>query len=95
MVGRAIGRPRPIVGVPRWLGLAAARAIGLFVGDVVLTREEAIALGGNLLATASPPAGTTALSTCRDRVGRRYASELARRRNRSRSYESLRDRQGP
>lgn len=96
VVGRAIGRPRPIVGVPGWLGLATARAIGLFVDDVVLTAEEVTALTQNLLTTASPPAGSTPLSAWvvghRDRVGRRYASELARRRDRQRSYEGLRER---
>ncbi len=48
----------------------------------------------NLLVTDSPPAGDTALSRWvlehRDTLGRRYPSELARRRDRRWSYEELR-----
>jgi hypothetical protein len=76
------------------LGLAFARLVGLFVGDVVVTPEEVAGLMQNLLVTASPPAGQTALSRWvrehGDTLGRRYSSELARRRDRHRSYEDLR-----
>jgi NADH dehydrogenase len=94
VIGAAIGRPRPIVSIPPWLGLAVGRLVGLIVGDVVVTREEVTGLMQNLLVTASPPAGQTALSRWalehRETLGRRYSSELARRRDRRRTYELLR-----
>ena len=47
----------------------------------------------NQLVTTSPPAGTTKLSDWAQEhaadLGRHYASELARRRNRSESYARL------
>jgi NADH dehydrogenase len=93
-IGQAIGRPRPIVGLPPWLGVAFARLVGQVVGDVVVTPEEVAGLMQGLLATSSPPAGTTALSRWvrqnRETLGRRYSSDLARRRDRHRSYEELR-----
>jgi NADH dehydrogenase len=93
VIGRAIGRRRPVVGLPPELGLALARLLGMIVGDVVVTREEIAGLMQNLLVTASPPAGRTALSQWlpghRETLGRRYSSELARRRDRRRSYEEL------
>lgn len=96
-VGRAIGRERPIVRVPPAVGLLAGRLIGIFVRDVVLTREEIQGLMENRLCTDSPPSGTTRLTEWlaqnADQLGRRYSSELARRRDRLRSYESLRTRQ--
>ena len=94
VIGKAIGRPRPIVSIPPGLGVALGRLVGLFVGDVVVTREEVAGLMRNLLVTASPPAGRTALSQWvlahRDTLGRSYSSELARRRDRRRSYDELR-----
>ena len=62
------------------------------VRDVLLTRDEIAGLMANLLVTNSPPAGTTKLSEwAREHaadLGRRYASELGRRGNRSASYLS-------
>jgi NADH dehydrogenase len=57
---------------------------------VVITRDEVEGLMQGLLATGSEPAGRTKLSTwARERaatLGRRYASELGRRRNRRVAY---------
>jgi NADH dehydrogenase len=93
-IGDAIGRRRPIVSIPPRLGVAVAGVVGRIVGDVIVTREEVTGLMQNLLVTSSPPAGRTALSEWivqhRDTLGRRYSSELARRRDRRRSYEALR-----
>jgi NADH dehydrogenase len=93
-IGDAIGRRRPIVSVPPALGVAVGRLVGMVVGDVVVTREEVAGLMQNLLVTSSPPAGRTMLSRWirehREILGRRYSSELARRRNRQKSYEELR-----
>ena len=67
---------------------------GLVVGDVVVTPEEVAGLMQNLLVTDSSPAGRTALSQWilqhRESLGHRYSSELARRRDRSKSYDELR-----
>ena len=94
VIGDAIGRRRPIVSIPPALGVAVGRLVGMIVGDVVVTREEVAGLMQNLLVTPSPPAGRTALSQWilehRDSLGRRYSSELARRRNRRKTYEELR-----
>jgi uncharacterized protein YbjT (DUF2867 family) len=94
VIGAAIGRQRPVVSIPPWLGVAVGRLVGAVVGDVVVTPEEVAGLMRGLLVTGSPPAGKTALSQWvvdhRDVLGRRYSSELARRRNRQKSYEQLR-----
>ncbi len=94
VVAAAIGRKRLMVSISPWLGVAVARALGVLVGDVVVTPEEVAGLMRNLLVTASPPAGRTALSRWvvehRESLGRRYSSELARRRDRGKSYEQLR-----
>lgn len=92
-IAAGIGRRRPLVFVPPWLGVAAAAAIGAFVGDVFLTREEIAGLMRGLLCTDSPPAGSTRLTEWvferRDTLGVRYSSELARRRDRRSSYATL------
>jgi uncharacterized protein YbjT (DUF2867 family) len=94
VIGDAIGRRRPVVSIPPALGVAIGRLVGAVVGDVVVTREEVAGLMQNLLVTSSPPAGHTALSQWilehRESLGRRYSSELARRRNRQKTYEELR-----
>jgi len=58
----------------------------------MITREEIKGLMADLLATDSPPAGTTKLTHwTRDhaeKLGRRYTSELARRKDRTKKYPS-------
>ncbi len=60
--------------------------IGRVVGDVVVTKEEIEGLMAGLLYVDSPPAGTTRLSEWAKEnsssLGRRYTSELSRRRSR-------------
>jgi NADH dehydrogenase len=64
--------------------------LGYFVGDVVVTREEIQGLMAGLLAVDSPPRGTTRLTDWARQnastLGRRYASELARRTDRRAEY---------
>jgi NADH dehydrogenase len=95
-IGSAIGCHRPVVSIPPALGLAFSRVLGTFLDDVIVTREEIAGLMRNLLVTNSPAAGRTALSAWvrehADTLGRRYSSELARRRDRLGSYEALRGR---
>jgi NADH dehydrogenase len=93
MIGRAIGKNRPILGTPAIFGLLAGKVIGRMVGDVMVTREEIRGLMDDLLYVHAPPAGETKLSDwVRDHsaeIGVRYSSELARRTNRDRAYEEL------
>ncbi len=92
-IGRIIGKPRPIVSVPPALGYLFAAVLGRIVGDTIITREEIEGLMQNLLFTNSPPAGETRLTTWAEQnaatLGIRYASELARRRDRGGAYERL------
>ena len=89
-LGTIIGKPRPIISVPPSIGYAAGWFIGNITGDVVITREEIEGLMQGLLCSQSPPAGPTRLTewarTHAGTLGRRYASELARRRNRKQGY---------
>jgi len=82
-IGAMIGKSRPTISLPPSLGYALGWLIGRFTGDVVITREEIQGLMQNLLCTNSPPAGTTRLTDWARAnaatLGRRYASELARR----------------
>ncbi len=92
-LGDIIGARRPIVSVPPALGYLAAAGLGVLLRDVVLTRDEIAGLMADLLVTDSPPAGQTRLTDWAranaDVLGRRYASELARRRNREAPYDRL------
>ncbi len=91
-IGKAIGKNRPIISIPPALGLLVGSILGKIVGDVVITREEIKGLMAGLLATDSPPAGNTMLSDWirgyADTLGKRYTSELARRKNLIMEYES-------
>jgi len=92
MIGELIGKPRPVVSVPPWLGHAVGRVLGMLVGDVVVTKDEIDGLMNDLLYVDSPPTGNTMLTEWvkehADRLGRSYTSELARRTDRSSAYAS-------
>ena len=85
-IGRLIGHPRPVVSMPPTVAYYVALAAGKVLGDVVITREEIQGLMEGLLHVDAPSAGTTRLTTWvaehKSSLGIRYASELARRRNR-------------
>ncbi len=89
-IGRLIGKPRPIVSVPPWLGYMVGWCIGALVHDVMITKEEIKGLMSDLLYVDSRPPGTTVLTEWAgahaDQLGRRYASELARRTDRVSAY---------
>jgi len=89
-IGRIIGKPRPIFSVPPGLGYLAVSALGLLVGDVILTREEIDGLMWGLLCTDSPPTGQTKLTDWAkehaDTLGREYAGEMSRRLDRKKGY---------
>jgi NADH dehydrogenase len=82
LIGRAVGRNRPLVHLPPRLALAAAQFLGVFVGDVMLTPEEVDGLMAGLLVSNEPPRCTTRLADWlaanRESVGISYASELKR-----------------
>jgi len=89
-IGEAIGRRRLILSVPPWFGYAMSRVVGKLVGDVIITRDEVKGLMAGLLCVDAPSAGKTALTTWvkanAETLGRKYASELARRTDRTRAY---------
>ena len=82
LIAEAIGSRAWIVHVRPGLALFLSRLLGMLVGDVVLTRDEADGLMADLLATDAAPVGHTRLSDWlranADGVGRRYASALSR-----------------
>jgi uncharacterized protein YbjT (DUF2867 family) len=89
-IGRIIGKPRPVIPIPPTLGYWGGWLIGKVVGDVLITREEIRGLMQDLLCTQSPPAGQTRLTEWARQnaatLGLRYASELARRLDRTVAY---------
>jgi len=91
-IGDIIGKKRPIISVPPAVGYIAGILIGKLVGDVMITRDEITGLMNGLLYVDSPPVGKTKLTEWikehRDSLGRRYTSELARRKDRQSEYKS-------
>ncbi|MDI6760701.1 MAG: NAD(P)H-binding protein [Candidatus Brocadiaceae bacterium] len=92
-IGRIIGKRRPIISIPPAAGYLLGSLIGKIVGDVTITRDEIEGLMAGLLYTDSLPSGTTRLTDWAvenaSSLGIRYASELARRRDRMESYDKL------
>ncbi len=92
-IGELIGCRRPMVSLPPVVGWCAGWAIGKWTGDVTITRDEVAGLMADLLYTKSPPAGQTRLTEwTREHaatLGIRYASEMARRRDRTGDYGKL------
>lgn len=56
-IGAIIGKNRPIVSIPDFVGYGIGRLIGRFAGDITITVEEIKGLKADLLYTNSPPAG--------------------------------------
>ncbi len=92
-LGEVTGHNRPIVPIPLGAAFCAAWMVGQFMGDVFLTYDELRSLAADLLATDSPGLGEIRLldwaDSCKDDLGRCYASEIARRDNREASYETI------
>lgn len=93
VIGEIIGKIRPVIGIPPWLGYFLGAILGWILNDVVITRDEIEGLMQGLLNTNSPPAGRTKLTDWAKahagELGHRYSSELARRRNRRADYSKL------
>jgi len=92
VIGETIGKKKAVVSVSPAVGYLAGWILGKFVGDVMITREEIEGLMADLLYVDSPPAGSTNLTDWirehADSLGRKYTSELARRRDRTADYRS-------
>lgn len=88
----AVSVKRPIISVSPGLGYWACRLVGLFVGDVVITREEIRGLMENRLFVDAPPLGATKLTDWLEQhkatLGLRYTSEMARRTDRLTEYRA-------
>lgn len=92
-IGEIIGKKRPIIHISNSLGYCIGWIIGQLVGDVTITKEEIEGLKADLLCTNSLPAGNTKLTEWAKQnantLGIKYASELARRKNKRKSYDKL------
>ena len=85
MLAKAMGVHRPIIPVPVWLGRVCTHALGMLVGDVMLTYDEIQGLMQDRLAVdESPAVGSRSLRVWAQEnaatLGRSYQSELKRRR---------------
>jgi NADH dehydrogenase len=91
-ISTAIGKPRPIVSIPPYLGYLAGVCLGKLMNDVVITWPEIEKLMSDLLCVDTPPTTTTRFSEWAkensETLGRKYTSELARRLDRISAYES-------
>ena len=92
-IARIIGVRRLIVPTPPMLGYAMSRVVGWFVKDRLITVDEMKGLMAGLLYVTTFPTGKMKLTDWamqhRAELGRRYASELARRSQRDRAYLPL------
>lgn len=91
-IGSALGVRRLVISVSPGPGYWGCRLIGLFLGDIVITREEIRGLMENRLFVDAPPLGTTKLTEWieqhKDTLGRHYTSEMARRVDRYAEYRA-------
>jgi uncharacterized protein YbjT (DUF2867 family) len=81
-IASQVGRTIMPIHLPASLAYIFTYAIGIATRDTILTWQEYKGLMGNLLASRAPASGKTPLSQWlaenRDRLGKRYASEVAR-----------------
>jgi NADH dehydrogenase len=81
-IRQAVGGLARIIHVSPDRGLMVGKFLGRLVGDVLITREEIEGLMAGLLVSHQPPTCRTKLTDWLkqhgDRLGREYASELAR-----------------
>lgn len=82
LIGKTVGKQRPLIPLPPRLALLAAQALSLFVNDVMLTPEEVDGLMSNLLISKEAPRCKTSLrdwlAEHKETVGKEYASEIVR-----------------
>lgn len=91
-IGEIIGKKRKFIHVSPAVGYFMAYVIGKLVDDIIVTRDEIAGLMAGMLAVDAPPTGRTRLTDWLRRhaetVGKRYTSEMARRKDRLSSYRS-------
>jgi NADH dehydrogenase len=91
-IAAAIGKRRLIVSVPPYLGYLAGLCFGKLMNDVVITLPEIKKLMSGLLCVDTPPTAPTRFSEWAkehgETLGRKYTSEMARRRDRLSAYAS-------
>ncbi len=82
LMGRYLKPELRYMHMPAWLGVGLGRIIGLAVGDVILTNDEAQGLMEERLTSSQPPNGCTKFSewiaSHKDKIGLSYTSELKR-----------------
>jgi len=82
LIAERVGSSTRLVHLPTTLAYVSTLVTGWLVRDVVLTWEEYLGLMSNLLVTEGAAAGETRISEWllenSERVGKRYASEVAR-----------------
>ncbi|MDP3049120.1 MAG: hypothetical protein Q8N12_06795 [Thermodesulfovibrionales bacterium] len=92
-IGDAIGKRRLILHIPSSIGYLIGSIVGKIFSDVTITRDEIEGLMADLLYTNSSPTGKISLSDWLSEnastLGIHYSSELARRKDREKSYEKL------
>jgi uncharacterized protein YbjT (DUF2867 family) len=80
LVRRAVGSHALVINVPPFMALLAARAMGVAIRDVLLTRDEVDDLMRGLLVTDGPALGRTRftdwLAESASWLGRSYVSEV-------------------
>ena len=91
-IGTIIGKSRPIVSLPPYLGYLLGRCLGKLKQDVVITMPEIKGLMSDLLCVETPPTAPTRFTdwarSHANTLGLRYTNELARRMDRISSYAS-------
>ncbi len=82
LIAERIGKHPKIVKIPPSLGILSGRILGLFLRDVLLTRNELRGLMDEMLTSAQAPNGTTRFSDWLEKnkatIGGSYSSEVAR-----------------
>lgn len=82
LIARELNRRVALMPTPPGLGIALGKLIGMFMGDVMLTRDELRGLMRNKLTSTEEPAGETLFSEWLGRniehLGQEYTSELER-----------------
>lgn len=82
LIAEKIGKKPIIVKVPPFFGIFCGQILGLFLHDVLLTRDELKGLMHELLTSRQLPNATTRFSDWleenRSTIGSRYSSEIAR-----------------
>jgi NADH dehydrogenase len=91
-IGEIIGKKKRIIQISPEVGYFASYIIGQLVDDIIVTRGEIAGLMAGTLAVNDSPAGHTRLTDWlrqhAETIGKRYTSEMARRKDRLTSYRS-------